>query len=217
MKRILLGSLIFISILCSCSSLFETPDVQTSGARQYPEQSAPVQIYDAQPSPEQNDSPVYNAQTYPVLYTEEPLSKDGKVLVLCDSGDFMFQREVETSMVEAFSRNGITACAYSSIEYEPLPSYFDYLYAVALENDCRYILIAEVSEVYTYNLGGGIAQIRFDSNLGDYEDYVMPLRVSGAVNCEENIYHTFTESIEPAGRCLAEAIVEEYMNCVEFT
>ena len=164
---------------------------------------------------ELTNTPTYEAQAYSVQYTNEPISQDDKVLVLCDSGDFMFQREVETSMVEAFNENGITAFAYSSIEIESQPPFIEYLYAVAMENDCRYVLIAGAHDFYTYEYGGGISQMSFDSNMADYEASEIVLRVSGAINCEENLYHSMTESIEPACKSMAEAIVDEYMTYVE--
>ena len=186
MKRILICCLVCIGMLCSCTSLSELAN-----------------------------TPIYEAQTYSVQYTNEPISKDDKVLVLCDSGDFRFQREVETSMVEAFNENGITAVAYSSIEIESQPPFLDYLYAVAMENDCRYVLIAGANDFYTYEYGGGISQMSFDSNVADYEASEIILRVSGAINCEENLYHSMTESIQPVCKCMAEAIVDEYMTYVE--
>lgn len=183
MRRILICCLMCFVMLCSCTSLMS----------------------------ELTNTPSYEAQAYSVQYTNEPISKDYKVLVLCDSGDFMFQREVETSMVEAFNENGITAFAYSSIEIESQPPFIDYLYAVAMENDCRYVLIAGAHDFYTYEYGGGISQMSFDSNMADYEASEIVLRVSGAINCEENLYHSMTESIEPACKSMAEAIVDEYM------
>lgn len=161
------------------------------------------------------NTPIYDAQAYSVQYTSVPFSKSDKILILCESGNFMFQREFETTMVNYLRENGIEAFAYSSLEIESMPESIEYLYAIAMLNDCRYVLIASVSEVYTYEHGGGIAQITFDSNMSDYAVFELPLRVNGAINCDNNVFQTYTESIEPAAKCMAEAISNEYLKYVE--
>ena len=182
---ITLMSICFL-VLCSCSSLMS----------------------------ELTDTPSYEAQVYSVQYTNEPISKNDKVLVLCDTGDFMFQRELETEIVAAFSESGIEVVAYSNVEIEAQPPFIDYLYAVALENDCRYAYIVSISEAYSYDYGGGISRINFNSTMADLDMTGIPLRITGAITCKENIFHSYIESLEPACKCMVEALVNEYMKYV---
>lgn len=175
-------------VLCSCSSLMS----------------------------ELTDTPSYEAQVYSVQYTNEPVSKNDKVLVLCDTGDFMFQRELETEIVAAFSESGIEVVAYSNVEIEAQPPFIEYIYAVALENDCRYVYIVSISEAYSYDYGGGISRINFDSTMADLDMTGIPLRITGAITCKENIFHSYIESLEPACKCMVEAIVNEYMKKIVF-
>lgn len=162
-----------------------------------------------------HDSAEYHSQAYSVNYANEPIDSGEKILVFCDSGDFMFQREVETSMVDAFHKNGVTAIAYSSVEIESLPSSFDYLFEVSIEKDCRYILVVGISDLYTYEYGGGIKQFTFDSATVDTARGELSLRISGAIDCSENDFSTLYESLKPAGNCLATSVVDEYLSFIE--
>lgn len=161
------------------------------------------------------NTPVYKATAYSINYADESISKDDKILILFETGNFMLQREVESSIVDALSKNGINAIAYSSIEIESQPSTVEYLDRIAWNNRCKYIMYVHVSDVYTYTTGGGIAELRFNADMFDLDSSRFNLRITGAINCKENLYHSYTESIAPAGKCIANAIVDEYMKHVE--
>lgn len=218
---ITLMSICFL-FLCSCTSLMmepvETTQTDSTPAYEGFESYQSDYAFDASPiqdvDEDASDIPEYTAQTYSIPYAEMPISKDDKVLFLCETGDFLFQRELETEIVAAFSENGIEVVAYSDVEIEAQPPFIDYLYAVALENDCRYVFIVGISEAYSYEYGGGISQINFDSNMADLDLTGIPLRITGAITCKENIFHSYIESLEPACKCMVEALVNEYMKYV---
>lgn len=215
-KNILFIIVVACICLCSCTSLMMEPE-ETSR----PDSTLAYEDFKSDESLIQDtdeDSfgiPEYTAQTYSIPYTEMPISKDDKVLFLCEAGDFMFQRELETNIVSAFSENGIESVAYSNVEIEAQPQSLDYLFDVALENDCRYVFVVGISDAYSYEYGGGISQINFDSNVADLDLTGITLRITGAITCKENLFHSYIESLEPVCECMAEAIINEYMTYVE--
>lgn len=125
-----------------------------------------------------------------------------------------YNLEFETEIVAAFSESGIEVVAYSNVEIEAQPPFIEYIYAVALENDCRYAYIVSISEAYSYDYGGGISRINFNSTMADLDMTGIPLRITGAITCKENIFHSYIESLEPACKCMVEALVNEYMKYV---
>lgn len=86
------------------------------------------------------------------------------------------------------------------------------------ENDCRYMLDIYFGDTYTYTTGGGIATLYFEAILYDRmvsSNTYQVMSISGFVDCNENKYQSYAESIEPACNAIAKAITEEFIKYVE--
>lgn len=184
-KRIVLFSLICIMFLSSCSSLM-TSIASSSG---------------------------YTAQVYSSPY-QAALDASARVFVICDTTDFMAQRATEAAVTSAFADAGIASVAFSDVarmvDVEDLVD----LFTIAMLNECRYLLYISYSDTYTYEYGGGIAELYFDSEVTDLDTADTPLRVSGAAVSSENEFLSYPETIGPACECIGQAIVEEYTQYV---
>ncbi len=156
----------------------------------------------------------YSAHVYSSTYSINPIDINGKVLVVCDTSDPMLQIAVESNIVKAFEEKGITAFSYADSSIMALPESPDELYGTATANDCRYVFVIGFNDFYTYEYGGGISQLYFDSNALDLYSAEIAIKVTGAIAADENQFDSYLDTLEPACACLGEAIAEEYMKYV---
>lgn len=162
------------------------------------------------------DTPVYNANVYSSIFTQETIDSNGKIMIFCDTGDSILQLSTESALVGAFTKNNIEAVSFASVSLNLRPEFLDEVYHIALENNCKYVLIISYNDFYTYELGGGISTVYFEANVKELEQWDMPIRINGVIACKENKIQSYVESINPASEKLASSIAEEYMKYVKF-
>lgn len=158
-----------------------------------------------------NDTPYYSSQTYSTLYGVEEIM-NWPVLVVCPMENFMLQRATETAMVSKLEEYGIEA--YAASDYRTLDE------ALSQEDTfIRYVLFMVYDDVYTYEVGGGIANLYFDCTVDDRlsfdEDSTITARINGITSSSENGYLSFGETVEDACRSAGESVVYEYLSYVD--
>ena len=194
-KPFLIILIILLLLLGSCSSFYSDD---------YSGYSSGYGYYD--------DTPYYSSQTYSTLYGVEKIMK-WPVLVICPMENFMLQRATETAMVAKLEEYGIEA--YAASDYRSLEEAFDQ------EKDTfiRYTLFMVYDDVYTYEIGGGIANLYFDCTVDDMlafdEDSSTIARINGITSSSENRFLSFGETVENACRSAGEAVVYEFISYID--
>ena len=199
MGRRIFSKLLFVFIisafLCSCYSLYESDD----------------------------GIPEYTAKLYSTSFAEEDFDPTKKVLVYCNYGDPMMQTVVEHTFVDSLNEIGIDAISTYELKPNPAPELFEEplipidsysdIYLLAYFNNIDYVVFISFSDVYTYEYGGGLSQLYFEIGLAKYNayDYLEEIKVSGSLNCVENKFQSYIESMDYAFESLADSVVTEFL------
>ncbi len=189
MKKLLLVCIIVCSLFTSCASLMS----------------------------DLTNTPIYNANVYSSIFTQEAIDINGKVLIVCDTGDSILQLSTESALVSAFAENNIEAVSIASVSINMRPDSLNEVYQAAFDNNCRYVLIIAYNDFYTYEYGGGISTAYFEATVDDLEQWNIPIRINGVIACEENKFLSYVETMAPACEEMATSIAGEYMKYVEST
>ena len=194
MKRVLFSiSLILICLLGSCSSFYSDDYSGYGNGYGY---------YD--------DTPYYSSQTYSTLYGAEEIM-NWPVLVICPMDNFMLQKATETAMVAKMEEYGIEA--YAASDYRTIEDAFE-----QEDTFIRYTMFMVYDDVYTYEIGGGIANLYFDCTIDDMlifdEDSTTVAKINGVTSSSKNGYLSFGETIEAACKEAGESVVYEYLSYI---
>ena len=193
-KSILIITIIMSLLLSSCSSFYSD---------EYSDHGNGYGYYD--------DTPYYSSQTYSTLYGVEEIM-NWPVLVVCPMENFMLQRATETAMVAKLEEYGIEA--YAASDYRTIEEAFD-----QEDTFIRYTMFMVYDDVYTYEIGGGIANLYFDCTVDDMlafdEDSTTIARISGVTSSSENGYLSFGETVEDACRSAGESVVYKYLSYID--
>lgn len=158
-----------------------------------------------------DSTPYYSSQTYSTLYGVDEIM-NWPVLVICPMENFMLQRATETAMVAKLEEYGIEA--YAASDYRTIEEAID-------QDDTfiRYVMFMVYDDVYTYEIGGGIATLYFDCMVDDRlsldEDSMTIARINGTTSSSENGYLSFGETVEDACRNAGESVVYEYLSYID--
>ena len=198
MRRICSVAAVLLVLLSSCTSF--------ASDSYYDSYSGSSGGYDYSYTP----SPYYSSRTYSTLYDPDGIS-NWPVLVICPMENFMLQRETEIAIVDVLKENGIQAQAASDY-----PTLDDAMSKVDLTMpNALYVVY---SDMYTYEIGGGIAELYFDCNVYSlfnvYENTSDVARISGSASSSHNGYLSFGESVGLACKEAGEAVAREYLSLV---
>ena len=158
-----------------------------------------------------DSTPYYSSQTYSTLYGVDEIM-NWPVLVICPMENFMLQRATETAMVAKLEEYGIEA--YAASDYRTIEE------AIAQDDTfIRYVMFMVYDDVYTYEIGGGIATLYFDCMVDDRlsldEDSMTIARINGTTSSSENGYLSFGETVEDACRNAGESVVYEFLSYID--
>lgn len=124
----------------------------------------------------------------------------------------MLQRATETAMVAKLEEYGIEA--YAASDYRTPEEAFNQEDAFI-----RYTLFMVYDDVYTYEIGGGIANLYFDCTVDDLlafdEDSLTIARINGVTSSSENRFLSFGETVENACRSAGESVVYEFISYID--
>lgn len=195
MKRSVLIITIIMSLLLGSCSSFYSDD--------YSGYDSGYGYYDS--------TPYYSSQTYSTLYGVEEIM-NWPVLVICPMENFMLQRATETAMVAKLEEYGIEA--YAASDYRTLEEAFN-----QEDTFIRYTLFMVYDDVYTYEIGGGIANLYFDCTVDDMlvfdEESSTIARINGITSSSENGFLSFGETVEDACRNAGESVVYEFLSYID--
>lgn len=193
-KSILIITIIMSLLLGSCSTFYSD---------EYSDYGSGYGYYD--------DTPYYSSQTYSTLYGVEEIM-NWPVLVVCPMENFMLQRATETTMVAKLEEYGIEA--YAASDYRTIEEAFD-----QEDTFIRYTMFMVYDDVYTYEIGGGIANLYFDCTVDDMlaldEGSTTIARINGVTSSSENGYLSFGETVEDACRSAGESVVYKYLSYID--
>ena len=191
MRKLFVMVLISIIILSSCTSLYESDDYAVV---------------------EERPIPTYESQIYSSGYGGIDVTEN--ILVLCNTGNPVFQMATESNIVESFTANGIRAAAFSDVYNIPLSEFPDDMFDIIADSGFRYILYIAFGEMYAYEYSLGISQMNFDSQLFDMYGEGIPVRIAGTIVPDKNKGQSFADTLEPACECLADGLVDEFMKYI---
>ena len=151
---------------------------------------------------------LYTAETYSSLYENEGIDAFWPVLVV-SGGDFMIEKATETAVVDMLRENGVEAYAYS--DYNDIGE-------IDTTSFIRYIVFINYGDIYTYKMGGGIAQLYFDCTVEEHkigsDELITVGRISGITSSEENEFLNYSKTIRYACTATGEAIADKFMSFV---
>lgn len=197
-KSFLIITIIMSLLLGSCSSFYSDDYSGSYYSNGYGYYDGPSEPY-------------YSSQTYSTLYGVEEIM-NWPVLVICPMENFMLQRATETAMVAKLEEYGIEA--YAASDYRTIEEAID-------QDDTfiRYVMFMVYDDVYTYEIGGGIATLYFDCMVDDRlsldEDSMTIARINGTTSSSENGYLSFGETVEDACRNAGESVVYEFLSYID--
>lgn len=205
-KIAVLSCLLALALMSSCSSLFL--DASSSS------ETETAVVFETDPEP----VPEYRTQIYSSP-SDACLNPD-KVIVLCDTMNFLAQRPTEAAIADAFSDAGIESLLSSDIakisDYseESVEDLIMKLMKHAVYEECRYLLVVSFTSIRQYALGEGIKELYFEFYILDLSNSEPSLSGSGVIESVENMFLSFPETLKPVCQKLGEAIAEEYLKHV---
>lgn len=170
--------------------------------------------FDVPASRSQGSEPRYESNVYSSNLSQIDFEKDAGIIVFCDILDnSLMQVATEKNIVDALERRGVRAYSFSSytIPDETIDNLVSQMYDLAEVLNCRYLYSLSYEEFYTFEFGGGISNVYFDSVTIDREYQEISVRVTGAVFCDENEFQSFNESLEIVYDCIGKAVADEFI------
>lgn len=117
------------------------------------------------------------------------------------------------AMVAKLEEYGIEA--YAASDYRTIEEAFE-----QEDTFIRYTLVMVYNDIYTYEIGGGIANLYYDCTINDMlsfeEDSSIIARINGITSSSRNGYLSFGETVEDACRNAGESVAYEYLSYLDF-
>ena len=180
--RILILSVVVMSLMTSCITAMIMSEVEGTRYKSYP---------------------------YSTSLKNGYLKKDGAFFVAMSSDDFQWNREAELAIKEVFTSKGVKCDILSDYyvfgESEDGSALID---DFMKNNTIDYVVLCEISDLYTYEKGNGVAVLEMNYYILD-SDGTKHVLVSISTNAEGNEFESFVETRGKALRNSAKALFSE--------
>ena len=162
-----------------------------------------------------------NAQSY-TTYAESSnigkreISKLSVIWIISDSGNFMWNRAIETAIGEKFKPKGIKT--HLTTDYLDIwdlnEDEFQGVLDLYLESKSDFMLAIEIGELYTFSAGGGIKSMDFSATLIDFVSEKILLKIALSTESDTNDLKSLNETRRPVVESMSDALVKEFMRYV---
>ena len=163
-----------------------------------------------------------SAQTY-TTYAESSnigkalIDKASVIWVISDSGNFMWNRTIETVIGEKLKLKGINT--YLTTDYVDIcdlkEEEFQKVLDLYLESKSDYMMTIEIEELYTYSAGGGVKSMDISVTLIDFVSERILLKMALSTEADNNDLKSLNETRRPVVESMADAFVKEFMRYVK--
>ena len=145
------------------------------------------------------------------------IAKTSVIWIIADTGNFMWNRTIESTLFDRFKANGIKTllttdyvdiCDLKEEEYEKILTLY-------LESESDYMLAAEIGDLYTYSAGGGIKNMDINASLLDFANERIILKMALSTEADTNDWKSLNETRRPAIESMAESFTKEFMKYVK--
>lgn len=154
----------------------------------------------------------FYAYSYASPNPNAKIDKAEKILVIMNNYDFRWQRAVETNVKDALIEQGFDVVILSDI----LPTSIENLsysqfWDTAYEQEAAYVMLITIENSYTYEKGGGVAEVEFAIDIESTSTFDTLLHMIINTDSASNELASYAQGIGPASECLAKAITKEYV------
>ena len=162
-----------------------------------------------------------NAQSY-TTYAESSnigkneISRSSVVWIISDSGNFMWNRTIETSIGEKLRFKGIKS--HLTTDYVDIcdlkEDEFQDVLDLYLNSKSDFMLAIEIGELYTYSAGGGVKSMDFSATLIDFVSEKILLKIALSTESDTNDLKSLNETRRPVVESMSDALAKEFMRYV---
>jgi len=163
-----------------------------------------------------------SAQTY-ATYAESSnigkvlIDKESAIWIISDSGNFMWNRTIETAIGERFKPKGIKT--YLTTDYVDICDLkeedFQKVLDLYLESKSDLMMTIEIGDLYTYTAGGGVKSMDISVNLVDFVSERILLKMALSTEADNNDLKSLNETRRPVVESMADALVKEFLKYVK--
>lgn len=137
--------------------------------------------------------------------------KASKLFIVMNNFDFRWQRAIENSLKAAMQQQGFEIVVLSDIIPKSVEDITATdMWSAVFEEGADYVMFITIEDLYTYEHGGGVADVEWDIEVKDVWTDELLLHMAVNTDCARNEYASYAQSIGPASDCLAKAITKEY-------
>ena len=148
---------------------------------------------------------------------KENIDKASFVWVLCDTNSFMWNRTIETSVMNSLSKKGVDIQITS--DYLDICSLSDDDYGkvveLIIESGADYLLALEMKDLFTYSVGGGITSMNITATLLNLNTGRDAIIIELYTEADTNDYKSLNATREPAVDSMAEMLTKEFIKYVK--
>lgn len=162
-----------------------------------------------------------NAQSY-TTYAQssnlgkKTIDKSSSVWIICDTTSFMWNRTIESSVLDNLSKKGINSqittdfmdiCSLGDDDYGKVMG-------LIIDSGCNYMLALEIKDVFTYSVGGGITSMNITATLLNLITGENAIIIELSTEADTNDYKSLNATRGPAVDSMAEMLAKEFMRYV---
>lgn len=143
--------------------------------------------------------------------------KTDSIWIISDSTNFLWNRYVEEAIRDEFKGKGVKV--FINSDYLDINDFdddnLDPMYDEIFKSNATFMLIVSVTNMYTYEYGGGIKQFDIVGSLINLNDGNTAFKVGIATEADTNDMLTYNASCKPSAKSMAKSLVAEYMRHVK--
>lgn len=142
--------------------------------------------------------------------------KTDSIWIISDSSSFLWNRYVEEAIRDEFKNKGVKVFINSDyLDINDLDDDFESMYEEIFKSKATFMLIVSVTNMYTYEYGGGIKQFDTVGSLINLNDGNTAFKVGIATEADTNDMLTYNASCKPSAQSMAKSLVAEYLRHVK--
>lgn len=141
------------------------------------------------------------------------IDKSSSVWIICDTTSFMWNRSIESSVMDQLSKRDISTlittdyldiCGLEENELSKVTN-------LIMESDADYLLAIQMKDLYTYTTGGGIMSMNITATLLNLLSGENALIIELATEADTNDFKSLNATRKLALDSMAETLAKEFM------
>ena len=145
------------------------------------------------------------------------ISKSSVIWIISDSGNFMWNRTIETAIGEKLKQKGIKS--HLTTDYVDIcdlkEDEFQGVINLYMESKSDFMLAIEIGDLFTYSAGGGVKSMDFSATLIDFASEKILLKMALSTESDTNDLKSLNETRRPVVESMSDALAKEFMKYVK--